>query len=197
MLICQHLPGIISDLLCSYIELNRCIKKAVTASPTLMNRVWANDKLRQYTEFLVNKAYKYRQHSSMRYAPKHLHLHTPSNPLCSRWYDLEILKADLKPDSNPHLPVSSIWRESWTLCAGQERRLNDLTWTPAKNLSEILVETDHTHRRLQLRKRLPPTIRGKTKQKNTGDQPAQQASQFVWMFCDRNGSVTPRRAAHS
>ncbi len=32
-----------------------------------------------------------------------IHLHTPPNPTCSRWYDHEWLKADYKPDS-PHPP---------------------------------------------------------------------------------------------
>ncbi len=30
-----------------------------------------------------------------------IHLHTPPNPTCSRWYDHEWLKADYKPDSPP------------------------------------------------------------------------------------------------
>ncbi len=30
-----------------------------------------------------------------------LHLHAPTNPTCSRWYDLERLKADFEPDSPP------------------------------------------------------------------------------------------------
>ncbi len=32
----------------------------------------------------------------------HLHLHTTLNPPCSRWYALERLKADFKPDSHTH-----------------------------------------------------------------------------------------------
>ncbi len=31
-----------------------------------------------------------------------IHLHTPPNPTCSRWYDHEWLKADYKPDSPTH-----------------------------------------------------------------------------------------------
>ncbi len=30
-----------------------------------------------------------------------IHLHTPPNPICSRWYAHEWLKADYKPDSHP------------------------------------------------------------------------------------------------
>ncbi len=36
-----------------------------------------------------------------------LHLHTPPNPTCSRWYDHEWLKADYKPDSPTHHYFSS------------------------------------------------------------------------------------------
>ncbi len=36
-----------------------------------------------------------------------IHLHTPPNPTCSRWYDHEWLKADYKPDSPTHL--SATW----------------------------------------------------------------------------------------
>ncbi len=31
----------------------------------------------------------------------HIHLHAPLNPTCSRWYNLERLKADFKPDPPP------------------------------------------------------------------------------------------------
>ncbi len=33
-----------------------------------------------------------------------IHLHTPPNPTCNRWYDNEWLKADYKPDSPPPPP---------------------------------------------------------------------------------------------
>ncbi len=39
----------------------------------------------------------------------HLHLHTPPNPTCSRWYDHEWLKADYKPDSTPPPPLCCLF----------------------------------------------------------------------------------------
>ncbi len=34
-----------------------------------------------------------------------IHLNTPPNPTCSRWYDHDWLKADYKPDSPPPTPT--------------------------------------------------------------------------------------------
>ncbi len=42
-----------------------------------------------------------------------IHLHTPPNPTCSRWYDHEWLKADYKPDSPPHLCSLNLWMISY------------------------------------------------------------------------------------
>ncbi len=66
------------------------------------------------------------------------HTHTPPNPICSRWYDHEWLKADYKPDSPP--PSTVTWLPQTEILTKQ-RSLWLLT---DRTLKQVSSDTDIT-----------------------------------------------------